>query len=490
MVSGVRAGIEDALGQVRPRLTAYVPHTPTPKQRAFLWLPHKEAFYGGAAGGGKSDALLMGALQYVDIPKFSALILRKTLTDADKPGSILARARDWLGATDAVLRGHCWFFPSGAKIQFGKLHQTGDRESYQSDEYQYIAGDEITHFREHDFDYVTSRLRRSECPHHKEKKYPDSCRSCAEYGALMSVPLRVRTASNPGGVGHIWVKYRYDIRRVKGGKTPNGRPLYAGHNKEKPHIPAFIEDNPFLGEDYRETLKSMKDPVTREQLLSGDWGVSREGRFKMGWRRYYQSNGPYIELRNVGTYRERQLETFIIIDPAASVNNTPGTLELTKKIASYTAVGVFSFTPCGNTLLRRMQRHQKEAPDIKYLLDQMLERFPDVQFVGMELTAMSTHLYQMLSRAGYPMKAFKPKGNDKIARSVTAQNEMEMGRYWFPETDERWLMEYEDELFLWTGDKDEQDDQVDVTSYAAIYKRQRLINNLGVAEAADLPSMI
>ena len=50
---------------LRPKWTPYVPHDPTPKQLAYLMLPHREAFYGGAAGGGKSDALLMGALQYV-----------------------------------------------------------------------------------------------------------------------------------------------------------------------------------------------------------------------------------------------------------------------------------------------------------------------------------------------------------------------------------------------------------------------------------------
>ena len=59
----------------------YVPWTPSPHQSAFLLVPTKEAFYGGAAGGGKSIALLMGALQYVDQPGYNALLLRKTFKD-------------------------------------------------------------------------------------------------------------------------------------------------------------------------------------------------------------------------------------------------------------------------------------------------------------------------------------------------------------------------------------------------------------------------
>src|SRR5688500_3806740 len=76
--------------------TKFIPHLPTPKQLAFILLPHLEAFYGGAASGGKSDALLMAALQYVDSPAFHALILRRTLTDLKMPGALLERSHEWL----------------------------------------------------------------------------------------------------------------------------------------------------------------------------------------------------------------------------------------------------------------------------------------------------------------------------------------------------------------------------------------------------------
>ena len=62
-----------------PRLNKYIPVTPHPKQAAFLLLPHLEALFGGAAGGGKSVALLMAALQYADVPGYHAVIIPRTL---------------------------------------------------------------------------------------------------------------------------------------------------------------------------------------------------------------------------------------------------------------------------------------------------------------------------------------------------------------------------------------------------------------------------
>lgn len=83
--------------KLTPKLTKFIPHVPTPKQAAFLLLDCREAFYGGSAGGGKSDALLMAALQYADIPGYSAILFRKSYADLTLPGALMDRAAQWLG---------------------------------------------------------------------------------------------------------------------------------------------------------------------------------------------------------------------------------------------------------------------------------------------------------------------------------------------------------------------------------------------------------
>ena len=98
----------------------YSPHIPTPKQAEFLNLTCREALYGGAAGGGKSDALLMAALQYVDVPGYSAALFRRTFQDLSLPGALIDRAKNWLGARvnwNETRKQFSW--PNGASIQFG-----------------------------------------------------------------------------------------------------------------------------------------------------------------------------------------------------------------------------------------------------------------------------------------------------------------------------------------------------------------------------------
>lgn len=416
----------------------------------------------------------MAALQYVDVPGYHALIIRKTLADAKKPGSIMYRAKEWLSHTDArwVADESAFYFPNGAILKFGKLANVGDAFQYQGSDYHYIGYDELTHFYQQDFEYVAkTRLRRQKCHIHKSEP-SNECATCIEYGPQSRVPLRIRTASNPGGMGHIWVKRRYDIGRVAGKSTPSGRPLYMGRNTKRPHIPAFIDDNPFLDqEEYIADLKDMDDPVTREQLLSGDWGVSEEGRFKQTWMKYFIQQGSWITC-NGKTWREDELQTFMMIDPAASSQATPGTKELTKKIASYTACGVFSMTPHGDLIIREVIRHQKEVPHTKHIIRQMLDKW-DCLFVGMEFSVLSTHLVQMLRSEGFNIRPFPHKGQDKIARSVKASNLMESGKVFLPEISSDWKQDFEDEIFVWQGLKEETDDQVDIFSYAAIHAHSK-----------------
>ena len=231
--------------------TRYNPHKPTPKQLAFLLLDIPEALYGGAAGGGKSDALLMAALQYVHVPGYAALLLRKTYADLALPGALMSRAIEWLAPSDAQWKGAGkeWVFPSGATLTFGYLDTENSHFRYQSSEFQFIGFDELTQFRETQYRYLFSRLRRLE-------------------GQI--VPLRMRAASNPGGVGHEWVRERFiDVDKEE---------------ESRLFIPATLSDNPYLDRDTYLNSLSQLDPITRQQLLHGDWTARQAGgMFQREW---------------------------------------------------------------------------------------------------------------------------------------------------------------------------------------------------------------
>ena len=215
---------------------SYIRQTPTSKQREFLSLTCREALYGGAAGGGKSSALLMGALAHVHVPGYAALILRRTYKDLALPGAIMDRAQEWLAGTGARWNGDDkrWTFPSGATLTFGYCETARDVFRYQGAEIQYLGVDELTQWPEKSYRYLLSRLRRL---------------------AGSDVPIHARAGANPGGIGHEWVKRRFID------------PATAVAS----FVPALLDDNPHLdAEEYRATL-ALLDTATRKQLLEGLW---------------------------------------------------------------------------------------------------------------------------------------------------------------------------------------------------------------------------
>lgn len=231
-----------------PRLTKYIPFSPTPKQRAFLLMNDtKEILYGGAAGGGKSIAQLMGALQYVDIPGYSAILFRKTYADLSLPGALIDVSKQWLmpfvesKEVKWSEKEKQYTFPSGATLNFGYLESDNDCYRYQGAEFQYIGIDECTHVSPSNYRYMFSRLRK-----------PKS----------LQVPLRFRATCNPGG---MYGEYYYQRFFVEG--KDNGR-IFIG---------AGLVDNPYLdAEAYKEALNEL-DPIEREQLLNGNWEIKANG---------------------------------------------------------------------------------------------------------------------------------------------------------------------------------------------------------------------
>lgn len=236
-----------------PRTTKYIPRTLTRgnknyKQLVFLSpqvQSRREVFYGGAAAGGKTAGILAAALQYVDQPGYAALLLRRNYKQLELPGSWMPMSHQWLDGTDA--RWHQgskrWTFPSGATLTFGFVGLTQeDRRKYETAAFQFIGIDELTAWREDDYRFLFSRLRRVKG---------------------LRAPVRMRSASNPGGVGHEWVKRRFvdEATRIK-------RALY---------LPARLTDNPYVdAADYIASLQELH-PTHWQRLLHGDWDVADPG---------------------------------------------------------------------------------------------------------------------------------------------------------------------------------------------------------------------
>lgn len=229
-------------------LFQFSPHTPTPKQAALIADDRQEIFFGGRAGGGKSDGLLMSFLKYAHEPQYRGLIVRKSFADLSKPGAIMDRAIEWFVPRGVKwdAQGHTFRFPSGARLTFGHLEHAQAHLSYQGGEYQFIGADEVPHIPEYQYRYLFSRLRRVES---------------------VAVPRRMRSTGNPGGLP--WVKARFVDEATR---HPTARFIESG-----------IDDNPFLGSDYAASLEEL-DPVTRAQLRDGDWTITASGNtFRREW---------------------------------------------------------------------------------------------------------------------------------------------------------------------------------------------------------------
>ncbi len=239
------AGAEFGVTALGIRLNRWIPIEPTVKQYVFLSDAIngiREVLFGGAAGGGKSQALLAAAAQYVDVPGYAALLIRKDRQRLILPNGLIPKSQEWWRGTAAkwIDDDHMWRFPSGATISFGYLETDSDKYRYASAEFQAICFDEVTELREPAYRFLFSRLRRP---------------------MGLDVPLRMRAASNPGGIGHDWCAARF-----MGQASPDRR-----------YIPSKLSDNPHIdAEEYLKSLANL-DPVTRRRLVEGDWSAREPG---------------------------------------------------------------------------------------------------------------------------------------------------------------------------------------------------------------------
>lgn len=402
----------------------WIPNKPTRKQLRFLALQDREAFYGGQVGGGKSDALLMAALMYADVPGYSAMIFRRTFADLALPDALIPRSHEWLAPTPAKWdrERHRWTFPSGSTLTFAYMAHENDKYNYQGSASQFYGFDELTQFEEDQYKFLLSRLRRR---------------------AGMPVPLRMRSASNPGNIGHEWVYERFVVG-------------------DRPFVPASLDDNPYLsGEEYKENLRELDD-VTRAQLLEGKWITDPHGKpYKREW---WRAQNRYDSTQ--ASYANACVARWISVDTAMKA----------KDDSDYTAICVFELAQDWQIYLRYVREERLEFPELPGVIEEEALRW-DYDFklreIVIEDKAHGTAAIQTLRATASPdvserLIAFNPT-QDKLQRARQAGVWCKRGCVVLPQPTPAvpWLTDFERQLFNFPDTT--HDDMVDAFSQGIIY---------------------
>lgn len=200
----------------------------------------------------------MEASKYVQHEDYKALLLRRKFTELSKADGLMDRAHKWYPSLGGKWSGEKrrWTFPSGAVIEFGHMEYESNKHDYQSAAYAFVGFDEVTSFTESMYLYLISRVR----------------------SMNPKIPKILRAATNPGNIGHAWVKKRFIT-----GKKPYT--IYEDKDgMSKCFIPATAYDNPTgmkNDPNYVKRLELLPDKEKR-MLLYGDWDVF-EGQFFADW---------------------------------------------------------------------------------------------------------------------------------------------------------------------------------------------------------------
>jgi hypothetical protein len=293
-------------------------------QTAFLSADEQEVLYGGAAGGGKSYAMLADPVRFLNNEHAKMLLVRKSTEELRELVSVSkVLYPKAIPGIKFLERDKTWVAPSGATLWMSYLDADDDVTRYQGQAYNWIGFDELTQWASpFAWNYMRSRLRTTKAS---------------------GLKLYQRATTNPGGAGHSWVKKAF-IDPSKPGKAfwaidpDTGDQLVwpQGHSRageplfQRRFIPATLYDNPYLAEDgmYEANLMSLPE-YQRKQLLEGNWDVAEGAAF---------------------AEFNRRLHT---IEPFDIPNNWPRFRAADYGYSSYSGILWFAIAPSGQLIVYR-----------------------------------------------------------------------------------------------------------------------------------------
>lgn len=220
-----------------------------PRQMAFLQRREKECLFGGARGGGKTDALVAYiTLRANKYPGSKHVIIRRAWVDLMKAGGAVLRSHEMLGGR-AAWNGQYrrWTFPNGSVLEFGHCKDEADKQQYQGAQYDTVCFEEVTQFTETQYFAISASARTTRT----------------------DLETRIRATGNPGGIGHGWVKKRFVDPFPAGNVTISDQET----GRTRSFIPSRVYDNLALmnaDPEYVAVLKAMPEGL-RRAWLDGSW---------------------------------------------------------------------------------------------------------------------------------------------------------------------------------------------------------------------------
>jgi hypothetical protein len=228
---------------------------PLPKQIQALVRTEFEILFGGARGGGKTEAGLAWLAYDIDCPELRSLIIRKNSTDL---AYWIDRARKFYLPLGGEVVGYEIRFPSGAKFTLGHLKDDNAYTKYQGAEYHRILIEELTQIP-------------------KEQQYEQLISSCRS--TIPRLKPQVFATTNPGGKGHKWVKDRWGIKGISKDII-----ITQSGSRKRVFVPSTIDDNPILlkaDPGYVHFLETLNDNL-KKAWRYGDWDIFA-GQFFSSW---------------------------------------------------------------------------------------------------------------------------------------------------------------------------------------------------------------